>query len=284
MKVRARCLFVWLQLAWLLGGCASTSQVSLTEVRAFADASASLGGYAELSRRYRDTYQREQPYLSASADKLARATDARRNAAYNDFVAVQKTVVLYMQTLSALAGDARYDLGPRLDELDIALKATSESGLAERHITAYTGLTRLLTRTVTSSYQNRNVETMVREGDADVQVLLDAMIVLTRLYAKTNDNEKKTVLGLFEGELAAAPRGTDRMLLVLARVHLQNRTAEYRLLDKRYDLAAQGLAKVAQGHQKLRENLDQLTRADIRLALGNYAHDLRLIHAGLRGE
>jgi hypothetical protein len=284
MTMRHLFLFVCLLLGWLLGGCASTSQVSLTEVRAFADASASLGGYAELSRRYRDTYQREQPYLSASADKLARATDARRNAAYNDFVAVQKTVVLYMQTLSALAGEARYDLGPRLDELGTGLKANTESTLTQRHVVAYTGLTRLVTRTVASGVQNRSVETMVREGDADLQVLLEAMITLTRLYAKTNENEKKTVLGLFDSELAAAPRGTDRMLLVLARVHLQNKTTEYRLLDKRYDLAAQGLTKVALGHQKLRENLHQMAGADVRLALSNYAHDVRLIHAGLRGE
>jgi hypothetical protein len=284
MTVRHLFLFVCLLLGWLLGGCASTSQVSLTEVRSFADASASLGGYAELSRRYRDTYQREQPYLSASADKLARATDVRRNAAYNDFVAVQKTVVLYMQTLSALAGETRYDLGPRLDELGAGLKANTESTLTQRHVIAYTGLTRLVTRTVASGVQNRSVETMVREGDADLQVLLEAMIALTRLYAKTNENEKKTVLGLFDSELAAAPRGTDRMLLVLARVHLQNKTTEYRLLDKRYDLAAQGLTKVALGHQKLRENLHQMAGADVRLALGNYAHDVRLIHAGLRGE
>jgi hypothetical protein len=284
MTMRHLFLFVCLLLGWLLGGCASTSQVSLTEVRAFADASASLGGYAELSRRYRDTYQREQPYLSPGADKLARATDARRNAAYNDFVAVQKTVVLYMQTLSALAGEARYDLGPRLDELGTGLKANTESTLTQRHVVAYTGLTRLVTRTVASGVQNRSVENMVREGDADLQVLLEAMIDLTRLYAKTNENEKKTVLGLFDSELAAAPRGTDRMLLVLARVHLQNKTTEYRLLDKRYDLAAQGLTKVALGHQKLRENLHQMAGADVRLALSNYAHDVRLIHAGLRGE
>jgi len=285
MIVRALFLLLCLQLPWLLGGCASpSSQVSLTEVRAFADASASLGGYAELSRRYRDTYEREQPYLSANADKVARVNDAKRRVVYNDFVAVQKSVVLYMQALSALAGDARYDLGPRLEELGTGLKATTESGLNQRHITAYTGLTRLLTRTVTSSYQNRSVETMVRDGDADVQTLLEAMIALTRLYAKTNENEKKTVLGLFDSELASAPRGTDRMLLVLARVHLQNKTSEYRLLDKRYDLAAQGLTKVALGHQKLRENLHQLTRADIRLTLTNYAHDVRLIHEGLQGD
>lgn len=284
MIVRILLLILCLQSSWLLGGCASGgggSQVSLVEVRAFADASASLGGYAELSRRYRDTYEREQPYLTPAADKLARANDAKRRVVYNDFVSVQKAVVLYMQTLSLLAGDARYDLGPRVDELGAGLKANTESGLTQRHITAYTGLTRLLTRVAASGTQNRNVETMVRDGDADVQTLLEAMISLTRLYAKTNENEKKTVLGLFDLELPAAPRNADRMLLVLAKVHVQNKTAEYRLLDKRYDLAMQGLTKVALGHQQLRENLNNLTRADVRLKLGNYANDLRVIREGL---
>jgi hypothetical protein len=282
--MRARTLFFCLVLAWLLAGCASTQQVSLVEVRAFADASASLGGYSELARRYRDTYEREQPYLAPSADRQARANDAKRKLVYNDFVSVQKTVVLYMQTLSALAGDARYDLGPRIDELGTGLKANTESGLTERHINAGTGLARLLTRFAASGYQNRSVAALVRECDADVQTLLEAMITLTRLYAKTNENEKKTVLGLFEIELPTAPHNTERLLMVLARVHYLNKTAEFKLLDKRYELATQGLTRVAQGHQKLRENLHQLTGADLRLMLANYAGDLRQIHEGLAGN
>jgi hypothetical protein len=281
MPVRILSLLLCLHLSLLLGGCATTTTASLTEVRAFADASASLGGYGELSRRYRDTYERELPYLAPALDKQARANDVKRKAVYNDFVSVQKSVVLYMQTLSVLASDARFDLGPRIDELGTGLKATTESGLTQRHIAAYTGLTRLLTRMATSGYQNRSVEAMVREGDADVQTLLEAMIKLTRLYAKTNENEKKTVLGVFEIELPTAPRNTERLLMVLAKVHFQNKTAEYKLLDKRYDLAMQGLNKVALGHQRLRDNLHQLTRADIRLMLANYAGDLRQIHEGL---
>jgi hypothetical protein len=133
----ALCLF---SLNLLLASCASTGgPVSLQEVREFADASARLGGYAELSRRYRDTYQREQPYLPASSDRLARENDARRRAVYEDFVSVQKAVVLYMQTLSLLAGDTRYDLTERIDDLGNGLKANAESGLQQGHIAAYTG-------------------------------------------------------------------------------------------------------------------------------------------------
>lgn len=258
----------------LLAGCATTGQVSLTEVREFADASARLGGYAELSKRYRDTYEREQPYLSPAADRIAKENDVRRKAVYEDFVSIQKSLVLYMQTLSVLAGDARYDLSAQLDDLGNGLKANAESGLQQRQISAYTGLTRLLTRVIASGYQNRSVETMVRDGDADVQVLLDAMISLTRLYAKTNENEKKTILGIFDVEIPFSTKNSDRMLVTLAKVHYLSKSTEYKLLDKRYDLALQGLTKVAQGHQKMRENLHNLSAPDVRRLLSGYGHDL----------
>jgi hypothetical protein len=219
MDLRRRLSLCLLAATLLLGGCASTGQVSLTEVRQFADATARLGASGELTRRYRDTYEREQPYLSPAADRIARENDARRRAVYDDFVSIQKTVVLYMQTLSVLAGDARYDLSDRIDDLGSGLKANAESGLQQKQIAAYTGLTRLLTRVIASGYQNRSVETMVRDGDADVQVLLDAMIALTRLYAKTNDNEKKTVLGIFDVEIPFSTKTSDRMLVTLAKVH-----------------------------------------------------------------
>jgi hypothetical protein len=248
--------------------------VSLAEVRQFADASARLGGYGELSRRYRDTYEREQPYLSPAADRIAKENDARRRAVYDDFVSIQKTVVLYMQTLSVLAGDARYDLSDRIDDLGSGLKANAESGLQQRQIAAYTSLSRLLTRVIASGYQNRSVETMVRDGDADVQVLLEAMIALTRLYAKTNDNEKKTVLGIFDVEIPFSTKTSDRMLVTLAKVHYLNKSTEYKLVDKRYDLALDGLTKVALGHQKLRENINNLHGDEVRKMLVTYARDL----------
>lgn len=266
----------------LLGGCAAPAgNVNLAEVRAFADASAKLGGYGELSRRYRDTYQREQPYLSPAADRIAKENDARRRAVYDDFVSIQKTLVLYMQTLSLLAGEARYDLSSQLDELGTGLKANSESGLQQRHVAAYTGLTRLLTRVIASGYQNRSVATMVRDGDADVQTLLEAMTTLTRLYAKTNDNEKKTVLGIFDVEIPFSTKNQDRMLVTLAKVHYLSKSSEYKLIDKRYELALQGLSKVALGHQKMRENLNNLSGDELRKLLGGYARDLLVLREAL---
>lgn len=264
----------------MLGGCAS-SNVSLYEVREFADASAKLGGYTELSKRYRDTYLREQPYLSPVADRLAKENDVKRRAHYDDFVAVQKTLVLYMQTLSVLAGDTGYDLTSQLDDIGNGLKGMAGSGLEQRHISAYTGMTRLLTRAIASGYQKRSVETMVRDGDAHVRLLLDGMMNLTRLYNKTHDNEKKTVLGVFDVEIPFSGKPQERMLVTMAKAHYQDKSQEYTLLDKRYDLALQGLTKVAQGHQKMRENSEHLGRDEVRHMLGDFARDLNVIRVAL---
>lgn len=279
LSARAIATTLVLAAGLMLGGCASN--VNLQEVRDFADASARLGGYSELSTRYRDTYAREQPYLTPAADKLARDNDVKRRAVYDDFISVQKAVVLYMQTLSMLAGDARYDLTPQIDDLGAGLKAGADTGLERKHVAAYTGLTRLLTRVVASGYQNRSVETMVRDGDADLQVLIDGMITLTRLYAKTSDNEKKTVLGIFDVEIPFATRPQDRMLVTLAKVHYVTKSQEYKLIDKRFDLALQGLQKVSDGHEKLRVNLNNLSSTEVRHMLAAFGRDLRLIRDNL---
>lgn len=265
----------------LLAGCAGPATVSLQEVRDFADQSAKLGAYKELATRYRDTYARERVYLAPAAEQLARANDLKRRAIYDDFISAQKAVVLYMQTLSMLAGADRYDLGERLDDLGNGIKANLDNGLDQRHVQAYTGMTRLLTRVIASNYQNRSVQTMVRDGDRDLQRLIDAMLTLTRLYIKTHENEKKTVLGLFDVELPMASKPQDRMLLTLAKVHQLDKATEYKLLDKRYALAVQGLTKVSLGHQHLREHLNDLQAADIKAMLASYASDLQAIRLGL---
>ncbi|MDM5178261.1 hypothetical protein PO883_13770 [Massilia sp. DJPM01] len=264
----------------LLGGCVS-NRVNLEEVREFANASARLGAYTELSTHYRDTYLREQAYLPPAADKVARDNDTRRQAAYNDFVTIQKAVVLYMETLAALAGQARYDFTPQLSTMGSGLSGLAKTTLGQKQVSAYTGLTRLLTRAVTSHLQKESVETMVREGDADVRVLLDAMISLTEVYAAANENEKKTVLGFFEVALPLADRPQDRLLYTLARAHVQGKTSEYRLIDRRFELAREGLSKVALGHQKLRENLATISSSEMRHALYEYVRDLNMIRVGL---
>jgi len=89
------------------------------------------------------------------------------------------------------------------------------------------------------------------------------------------------VLGIFDVEIPFSTKNQDRMLVTLAKVHYLNKATEYKLVDKRYDVALQGLTKVALGHQKMREHLNNLTGDEVRKLLAAYGRDLRALRDAL---
>lgn len=238
-----------LSLSLLLGACASPgSSARLQAVRTLAAQSQGLQAYAELTEHYRSTYHREQPYLSAAADQSERQLDLRRQAACDDFITLQRAVQRYLQTLGALAGDERYDLEDEIKGMGSAIKAWPDTGLDDRYVNAYAGLTRLLARQLTAGVQERAVQALLRDGAAPMETLLDAMRTLLRLYAKTSHNESRIVLGLLEVELPFADTPRDRLLAAMARELLQTKQAGYRLLARRYTLAEQQLDALSRQH------------------------------------
>ncbi|MFS2007602.1 hypothetical protein ACEN9F_28735 [Duganella sp. CT11-25] len=249
-------LFLILGLAALLGGCASSTP-RMAEVRAFAAQSPKLNAYHELTERYRGTYQREQPFLSAAADQRERALDRQRQDACDDFVKLQYGVQAYMQALGKLAGDDQYDLEDQVKGLSGGIKAWPDTGLADRHVNAFAGLTRLLTRAVTLPMQENAVNQLMLDGRQPMQELLDAMRTLLRLYDKSNDNEQKTVLGMLEVEIPFVDPQPNRLLLALAKSQQQSKSAEYRLVGLRYTLAQKNLDAIERSHRALLSQIPQ---------------------------
>lgn len=250
-------LFTILALCALLGACASPgSSARLQSARALASGAHSLTAYGELTERFRTTYQREQPYLSAQAALGEQQLDTRRQAACDDLITLQRAVRAYLLALGKLAGDQRYDLEDEVKGMSTAIKAWPDTGLDERHVNAYAGLSRLLARQLTQNAQDTAVQTLLRDGADAVQTLLDAMHTLLRLYAKTSHNESRIVLGLLEVEIPFADTPRDRLLAAIARELLQAKQAEYRLMARRYTLAEHQLDALARQHLALLAQLD----------------------------
>ncbi|SFM14622.1 hypothetical protein [Rugamonas rubra] len=231
-----------------LAGCAGNSP-RLQAVRALSAESSKLGAFNELSQRFRDTYPRQQPYLTPAADARERQLDAARQAAYPDFIAIENGVALYLRALGKLAGDERFDLEDQVKAMSGAIKAWPDSGLDDRHVNAYAGLTRLLTRALTARYQDRAVEQMLNDGRDELRQLLDAMAALLRYYDKTHDNEQRIVLGTLESEIPFVDNPREHLLAALAKAHQQAKVAEYRLIGRRFTLAESNLAALSQAHQ-----------------------------------
>jgi hypothetical protein len=263
--------------ALFLVGCAN-----LKGMRDFASESAKLSAYTELTTRFRDTYQREQPYLSSEADRLAQENDKRRKAAYEDLLKIHQTVSLYMQTLAKLAGENTFDLSKKIDSLGAGIKAYPDLGIDEKQVNAVVNISKVITKWITTAYQERAVRNVVMEGDAHLQTLLDGMMGLVRYYKKTNDNEKNTVLGFFEVEIPYADTPKDKLLATLARVHMQSKTSEYMNAQLKYDEAEKGIRSIATGHRKLLENIDKLSVDEVESMISTFAKDIKTIRNNLQ--
>jgi len=252
-------LLVCLGLCALLAACATTGNEAgprLQAVRALAAQAYRLDNYAELTERYRNTYQREKPFLSAQAEVGEHLLDARRQAACDDLVTLHRAVQAYLYLLGRLAGDEHYDVEDQVKGLSSAIKAWPDSGLDERHVNAYAGLSRLLGRALAQGDQDRSVQALLREGAAPMQTLLDAMRTLLRYYAKTNSNEARIVLGVLEVEIPFADTPRDRLLAVLGKERLQAKQAEYRLIGRRHTLTERSLDELARQHLELLTRLE----------------------------
>lgn len=256
--------------ALYLTGCAN-----LQPVRDFANASAELSGYTQLTERFNTTYERERLYIAGPVDLKAQANDSKRKAAHQDLLTVHKTATLYMQTLAKLAGEDTYDLSGEIRSIATGIKSHPDFGITSAQVDAVANLSTLLTKWVTSGVQEKAVKEMVREGDASFQTLLEGMGHLVRLYAKTNENEKRTVLGFFEIELLYADTPKDKLLATLARVHEDTKRKEYEQAQLMYLNAEKGIRKVSEGHKELLKHLDDLSGDDLKATLKILTKDIK---------
>lgn len=240
----------------LTASACSTTTVRLTPVREFAAMAGKLDGVAELTVRYRDTYDRERPYLAPANEKQAAASDAVRRAAYAEFVSIGRCVQLYMETLGKLTGATQGDLSSRVKSLVGAIKAWPGSGISTQQASAYTRLSQLTASALTASYQQVAASDMLRDGAVPMQQLLAAINSLLSDYARTADNEKKTVLGLYEVELPfLATPGQPRLLLVLANNDYAQKKLDYGAAGRRLTLVKNNLHAITQAHLQLVQQL-----------------------------
>jgi len=246
--------YLCILLCLLLAACASNPR--LQEVRVLADDAPKLAGFNDLSQRFRDTYQREQPYLSAAAAQREEAIDRKRHDAYPDFLDLYSAATTYLRALGALAAGDTFNYGDQVKHMSESIKAWPDTGLTDRHVNAYSSLVRLLLRFATAREQDKAVQAMLREGYEPLQGTLDAMATLVRYFNKNHDNEQRIVLGMLEVEIPYADTPRDRLLAALARSLQQEKLREYRLLGLRHTLAAQNIDALRERHAALYRGLD----------------------------
>lgn len=256
-----------------LSGCASPAR--LEPVRQFAFEAARDDSFSQLTRRYRDTTRRELPYLSPAAAQEARKADLARLASTADFLRLQQSLLLYLRVLDRLAGGEQYDLSGQVESMTTQLQTWPDSGLDAQRIGAYAALLNLVAAQAGASAQDAALARLVGQGDAPLQTLLAAMRDILRHYARTDEEERKIVLGLFEIELPYAAGADDRLLATLARVAFEDRRDDYARSGERLRLGERHLADIAAAHASLAAWLAQPASEPARAAVLQANRQLR---------
>ena len=89
-------------------------------------------------------------------------------------------------------------------------------------------------------------------------------------------------MGFFEVEIPYADSPKDRLLVTLARVHVQSKSSEYENAQLKYDDAEKGIKSVADGHKKLLEKLDSLSSNEAKAMISKFAKDIKTIRENLQ--
>jgi hypothetical protein len=260
----------------VLAGCSN-----LQEVREYAKESAKLSEYTELTTRFRDTYEREHPYLHASQIAKAQQDNQIRKEVYDDLLKVNQTVSVYMQTLATVAGEDAFDLSKELDSLAGGIKSNPDIGLKSEHVDAISSMAKVVTKWATSSYQNKAVKELIKESDSPLQMTLEGMSALVSNYKKTHENERQHVVGFLETEILLN-ESKHQLLAALAKERKQLKLAEYNSIQGKYEKAEKGIRSVAEGHRKLAENIDTLSKDTIKSAMKGFANDIKSIRNSLQ--
>jgi hypothetical protein len=261
-----------LLIAGFLSACAN-----LKEVRDFAAESAKFSTYGDLTTRFRDTTERERPYLTGANLAQEETTDKGRKGVYPELLKIHQRVSLYFKTLAKLAGDETFDMSREVATVGDTLKQHPPFGIETKHVDSYSSIGKTVSKWITSGYQQSAVREMVRKGDPDIQVLLGGMGDLVRLYRKTHAQEKSIVLGFFEVEIPLRTGPEDALLAALAKTHAQSKIMEYRLVESKYDDAESGITKIMYGHKALVDNVNNVSASDVTTLLQGISNDIRVL-------
>lgn len=236
-----------------LGGCATIPDSAPTtqQVRALAAQDDAITDFSALALRYRDSYERLQPYLDAQQDALEKRLDRQRRDMYRDVAQLSLALTQYLQALGQLARQDRHAMTAEINSAGVAIRAWPDAGINDEAVTAATIVLRLLARLQGEAGQRAVLAQTLQEGNLPVQTLLATLAHLLSLYDRAGDNERDIVLGLLETDIAFTEAPAQRLLAVLAKTMQQSKKEEYRLFGLRHTLARQKLSALARQHAQL---------------------------------
>lgn len=267
-------IYIAMALCLFLVGCAS-----LQDVQNYASESAKLSSYKDLTDRFRDTYERESPFVGPGTDcdsKRAQEQDALRKSAYPDLIKMHDRMALYMATLAILAGDNTFDITQPITDLSDSIKKHPGFGIGTDQIDAYTSLANIVASVITQRHQQKAIRETVTSADPYVQNLLEGMRIMLDVYEIHNSKERGCVVDFLKQESTIAMRSqTTRLIGVMGKNLAMEKAAEYDNNEQAIMMALAGIEAMASGHANLKKNVNSLSSKELSESLKRLSNQIR---------
>ena len=258
---------------------ASACTANLTSVRDFANTSFDAAQYSQLVVAYVDTPTRLKRYEPQSQwpelDRQASQRQAQRQQLLLRHTLVQE----YMSALGQLAADGLpiYD-----NELDALGKAVEDAKFAdEGEAAAFAAVSKLLVTAVTDRWRQAKLQTLIEQSNAPFQVVVGQMVKVVEQGFASDGAIERIALDKYYTSLQR--EGKDPAGLAALAEWREFRTNELTTHEQAIRNYVVVLKTIGQGHQKMYETRNQLSKAEVEADIQRYANRLKEAFNAVKG-
>jgi hypothetical protein len=258
---------------------ASACTTNLTSVRNFADTSFDAAQYSQLVVVYVETPTRLKRYEPQSQWPELDRQASERQAQRQQLLLRHTLVKEYMSALGQLAADGLpiYD-----NELDDLGKALQEANFADQgEAAAFAALSKLLVTAATDRWRQRKLETLIEQSDAPFQVVVGAMVKAVEQGFAGDAAIERIALDKYYTTLQREGRDPAGLAALAEwREFRANQLTTHEQAIRNYVVV---LKTIGQGHHKLYETRNQLSKPEVEADIQRYANRLKEAFNAVKG-
>lgn len=271
----------------LLSACGT--RTNLNAVREFTKTSAATAHYEQVVADYVNSPVRQKRYQPKSSTDQLDALVARRAEQGPILQATQQVLVTYMSTLGDLAADQLPNVDSEIDSLSSALEKAKFIGDGDKQIgretaTAAASIAKVLIRASLDGYRRREVARIVKETNPALQSTIAGLKeILEQDMRDSLTNEGLAVKSPFRAWIAAAEsKGDPDGAPPVARILMDERLAVVNAKEAVLDDYIKVLVTIAKGHEDLTNNIDAISKNDLKERLKAYSKDLQTLYKSFK--
>ena len=258
---------------------ASACTANLTSVRDFANTSFDAAQYSQLVVVYVETPTRLKRYEPSSQWPELDRQASQRQAQRQQLLLRHTHVKEYMTALGQLAADGLPIYDNELDELGKALEDAKFAD--EGEATAFAAVSKLLVTAATDRWRRDKLESLIEQSNAPFQVVVGAMAKTVEQGFTGDAAIERIALDKYYTTLQQ--EGKDPAGLAALAEWRAFRTNELVTHDQAIRNYVVVLKTIGQGHQKLYETRDQLSKAEVEADIQRYANRLKEAFNAVKG-